>query len=860
MAPRHRARSPVWLALSVLLTLWMAPAARPAATQQPGPATVTLRVIVVTTAQAAEQVLKRVQAGETFVALAASESTAPSAAEGGWLGRTSIAALRPEVREALDGLQPGQLTGVVRVPTGFAIFKVEADEPAEPVQPAAAALAATGAVKYVYDLGGFSDARTSLELMDKAPGWNLDPQRTCDAGRAAIAGTRGSIEAYLAPENRAVAAGRDPLDVMQMHVELAQLEAFEGRMDGAIARLEQAAALAATTIPSALLQVEEALGMAHLHKAAADNRLFEAPGEFCLLQLRSPTPPYTNPAAARTAIEFFERYLAKKPDDLEVRWLLNLAYAAAGGYPSKVPASFLIAPPAFAATGVGRFRDAAPEAGLVNVEAAGGLMVDDFRNSGDFDIVTSTADKCRPARFHANTGTGRFVDRTAEAGLSSQLGGLNAVHGDFNNDGCPDVLILRGGWEQLPQRRSLLKNNCDGTFTDVTVASGLDGPTAAQTAVWTDIDNDGFLDLFIGNENMRAQLFRNRGNGTFEDIAGRAGVDRLAFTKGVVAADYDNDRFPDLYVSNYGGQNFLYRNNRNGTFSEVSAAARVSGTPQGFAAAFFDYNNDGWQDLFVTSYVASLDDMVRDYLGRPHNGTTMRLYRNLGDGTFRDVTAEAGLNRVLMPMGMNFGDVDNDGFLDLYLGTGNPSYGALQGAVLLRNVDGKTFVDATAAAGLGELHRGHGVAFADLDHDGDQDVVFQVGGMTPGDRHAARLFENPGNGADWISLKLIGARSARSAVGASITVTVQDDAGRRRTIARMVTTGGSFGGNPLEQHIGLGQGARRVDVDVWWPMSDTRQRFTDVAKNNAYRIQELAEAPTLIPRKPITLGGAERPR
>ncbi len=175
---------------------------------------------------------------------------------------------------------------------------------------------------------------------------------------------------------------------------------------------------------------------------------------------------------------------------------------------------------------------------------------------------------------------------------------------------APDIVILRGGWEDLAQRKSLLRNNCDGTFTDVTAASGLAAPTTTQTAVWTDVDNDGFLDLFVGVENGPAQLFRNKRDGTFEDIAKAAGVDRTAFTKGVVSVDYDNDRYPDLYVSNYGGTNFLYHNNRDGTFTELSAAARVFGTPQGFATWFFDYNNDGWQDLFVTSYVASLDDLV----------------------------------------------------------------------------------------------------------------------------------------------------------------------------------------------------------------------------------------------------------
>src|SRR5690606_2456050 len=166
---------------------------------------------------------------------------------------------------------------------------------------------------------------------------------------------------------------------------------------------------------------------------------------------------------------------------------------------------------------------------------------------------------------------GAFSARAAGSGRVAQRGGLNPVLGDDDDGGCGDILVLRGGWEELPQRRSLLRNNCDGTFTDVTEAAGLaDPPTASQTAVFVDIDNDGWLDLFIGNERSPSQLFRNRGDGTFEDVSVRAGVARTSYTKGVAAGDYDNDGFADLYVSNYGETNFLYRNNGDGTFTDVT--------------------------------------------------------------------------------------------------------------------------------------------------------------------------------------------------------------------------------------------------------------------------------------------------
>ncbi len=259
---------------------------------------VTLRAIVATSPTAAERVLERARSGESFVTLATAESIAPTASEGGWLGRVPLAQLRPEVRRAIEGLRPGQMTGVIRIPTGFAIFKVEPDESADTGAPGAVGpeLASAGAVRYLYDLGGFSDARTSLEVLPKAAGWNLDLQQICDARSASLAATRSSIEGFLAPENQAAAAVRDSLDIMELYIELGQLDAFEGRMDGVISRLGQAQQVAATP-PAARLPLDEALGIAYFHKAGIDNELFQSPGDLCLLDFRSPRA-YPKPAAA----------------------------------------------------------------------------------------------------------------------------------------------------------------------------------------------------------------------------------------------------------------------------------------------------------------------------------------------------------------------------------------------------------------------------------------------------------------------------------------------------------------------------------------------------------------------------------
>jgi len=820
---------------------------------------VTLRVIVVDSADKAQRLLNRLKDGDNFATLAQAESIDPTGDAGGLLGKVTLSTLPPVLKDALAGVGPGQLTAIVRIPTGFAILKVVDDaDPANISMNAdtPATLATQASVRYVIDVSGLLEAEAILQAFPKPADWNESPGTICQARRESLASSQKSLEEALSPENPSGRASRSPFDLMQAHFALAQLHAYRGQMDRALVQYRQAYESARAGVPAAVMRMTEALGVAYLHKSGMENRI-RAPGDICLFPLR-PGQSYAKTGDAQKAIDLFLNVLKQKPDDLEVRWLLNLAYMTIGLYPDKVPAVYLIPPPAFASTeDVGRFRDVAPQAGLNVVATAGGVIVDDFAGNGRFDLVTSNFDSCGPLHYFRNNGDGTFTERTSSAGLDGQLGGLNMIQADYDNDGCKDILVLRGGWE-VPQRSSLLRNNCDGTFTDVTAASGLAKPTSTQTAAWADINNDGLLDLFLGNENRASQLFLNRGIGAFEDISRSAGVDRVAFTKGVTAADFDNDGFVDFYVSNFNGNNYLYRNNHDNTFTEMARAAGVPGPGHGFATWFFDYDNDGWLDLFATSYFTSVDESIRTYLHLPHNAASLRVYKNLGHGSFRDVTADVGLDKVFMPMGANFGDLDNDGFLDIHLGTGNPSYASLLPNVLLRNKDGKSFVDVTASSGTGELHKGHGIAFADLDNDGDEEIIAEIGGATPGDSHPLRLFENPGHGNDWINLRLVGRKTNRAAIGARITVTVENEGRGTRTIHRSVGSGGSFGASPLEQHIGLGKSARIVEIEIWWPASNTRQRLTGLAKNQFVEIVELERSYTAIERRQVRLGGTRR--
>ena len=301
-----------------------------------------------------------------------------------------------------------------------------------------------------------------------------------------------------------------------------------------------------------------------------DNCLVNPSADRCIFPLR-PGGHHHATAGAAAALEHFKTYLAAKPDDLEVRWLLNLAYMVLGRYPQDVPKGQLLAPSLFRSEApMPRFVDVAPQAKLGRMDIAGGTIADDFDGDGLIDVVLSSVDYCSPLRLYRNRGDGTFEDRTESAGLTGQLGGLNVVQTDYNNDGWLDIFVMRGGWE-FPMRNSLLRNNGDGTFTDVTRAAGLQsGAHSTHSAAWADFDNDGWLDLFVGHEFTPSQLFRNRGDGTFEDVTARAGVGASAFTKGATWGDYDNDGFPDLYVSNMFGENFLYHNNGDGTFTDVA--------------------------------------------------------------------------------------------------------------------------------------------------------------------------------------------------------------------------------------------------------------------------------------------------
>jgi hypothetical protein len=559
---------------------------------------------------------------------------------------------------------------------------------------------------------------------------------------------------------------------------------------------------------------------------------------------------------SRNAIQILTDLLKETPDDLRARWLLNVASMTVGDYPDKVPPQWLIPPSAFASDyDIKRFPDVAGASGLDPMELSGGSIMEDFDGDGNLDLMCSSMGLREQLHYYHNNGDGSFTERTVEAGLVGEVGGLNIIQTDYNNDGYPDVLVLRGAWMGTEGRfpKSLLRNNGDGTFEDVTEAAGLLSFKPSQTAVWFDYDNDGWLDLFIGNESNgkdghRCELFHNNGNGTFTECAIESGVGFVGFVKGVCSADFNHDGLPDLYLSVLGGPNVLFRNYGPGStnaqgkvvwkFTDVATRAGVTEPLYSFPCWFFDYDNDGWDDIFVCGYhIKDVGDICADYLGLPTDAERPRLYHNNHDGTFKDVTREAGLWHVLQAMGCNFGDLDNDGFLDFYLGTGDPNLSTLVPNRMFRNDGGKRFQDVTTSGGFGNLQKGHGVSFGDIDNDGDQDIYEDMGGAFTGDAAHNVLFENPGHDNHWITLKLEGVQSNRAAIGARIRAVVTSATGEH-SYYKTVGTGGSFGASPLRQEMGLGQATGIARIEIFWPRTGKTQVLTGLAMDRFYKVKE----------------------
>ncbi|MDX1383502.1 MAG: VCBS repeat-containing protein, partial [Thermoanaerobaculia bacterium] len=505
------------------------------------------------------------------------------------------------------------------------------------------------------------------------------------------------------------AGGHDAETLAGLEGVLARERLKLGAPEDAIALLDRAldrVAALADPSPGLVASLEWHLALSWIQLAEDQNCIGHHNAASCLLPI-SKEGVHTRPEAARRAGDILAAYAEKHPRNVQAAWLLNLMRQVSGDWPDGVPPRLRLPDSAFANSGsLPRWHDRGPELGLAAVDLAGGAVMDDFDGDGLLDLVATTWDPCDHMKAWRNDGAGGFEDVTAAWGLGSQLGGLNLVQGDVDGDGRLDLLVLRGAW-MLGEgriRNSLLHNRiaAGSGFVDVTAAAGLAEPAyATGTAAWADYDGDGDLDVYIGNEATAAhdypsQLFRNDGGGRFTDVAVAAGVTNDRYSKAVAWGDYDDDGDPDLYVSNF-GENRLYRND-GGTFVDVAPQLGVTApVRESFPAWFFDFDNDGDLDLFVADYRQQPAQVSGSYFGLRFDEGQPLLYRNEG-GTFTEVSREVGLARPLMPMGANYGDIDNDGWLDVYLGTGEPDLASLMPNVMYRNRGGR-FEDVTFVGG-----------------------------------------------------------------------------------------------------------------------------------------------------------------
>ncbi len=526
-----------------------------------------------------------------------------------------------------------------------------------------------------------------------------------------------------------------------------------------------------------------------------------------------------------------------------------------------------------------RFTDIAQQAGLLGpviyggvtdkqyiLETVGcGVAFVDYDNDGWLDIFVlsgtrfGTAPEEATNRLYHNNRNGTFTDVTDKAGLR-RTGWASAVTvGDYNNDGFEDLFVTYWG------QNVLYKNNGNGTFTDVTEKAGLLHPVRrwGSGCTFVDYNRDGYLDLFVGsyldfdpkrvpkpgeasNCNWkgvpvncgpkglppgRVYLYKNRGDGTFEDVSEASGVSKSkgSYCMTTVAADFDNDGWPDVYVACDSTPSFLFRNNKNGTFTDIGLESGVAlnedGMEQaGMGVGIGDFNLDGNLDIFKTHFA---DD-------------THILYRNDGKGNFEDVTIRAGLGveTRYIAWGTGIEDLDNDGLPDLFLVTGSvypevekklPNYPFKTPRVIFRNLGGGKFEELIdqAGPGIAATHASRGCAFGDFDNDGDVDVVVVNMNEPP-----SLLRNDVTGGGNWLKVKLVGVKSNRSAIGGRITARYGG-----KTQARQVVSQSSFySASDPRQHFGLGT-EKSADLEIRWPNGAT-ETVLKVGANQLVTIRE----------------------
>lgn len=600
------------------------------------------------------------------------------------------------------------------------------------------------------------------------------------------------------------------------------------------------------------------LSLAYWRMAESANCIGGAASGSCILPIKEEYL-YRDRKPVEMAIKSIEELLVYFPDDWNHVWLLNVANMARGTYPEGVSERFRIPESEFAPkSDFPYFQEEARDRGISMNGTAGASISEDFNNDGLMDLFVTSWGIKGQCKLFIQTADGQFDDVTEEWGLDGMIGGLNAIQGDYNNDGFQDIFLMRGAWlknDILPN--SLFKNVAGKGFEDVTIPMNMYDRNPCQAGVWGDFNNDGWLDLYVGNETPRSadsqgiiktrdRLYINQEGKSFTDQFEDSGIHQGTFTKGVSAGDINGDGWLDLYVSNFGQKNALYLNSGARDQVKFNVKTGCEKPISSFPCWMFDFNQDGLLDIFSASFYDERSGnnfsgyIAKEMKGGSAENETSALYIQTPDGEFKNIVDDVGLNTNIFAMGSNYGDLNYDGYPDMYLGTGEPGLASIIPNRLFMNIGGTAFKDVSFEGGFAHIQKGHAVSFADMDQDGDLDLYATMGGAFEGDIFHNALFVNPGFESNYIKVKLIGKNCNSFGVGAKIQVDIEQKDGSQRSVYHWVNSGGSFGANPLLASIGLGKNAKRVTrITVAWPGRDDKQLITEnIALNSVLIIDE----------------------
>ena len=540
----------------------------------------------------------------------------------------------------------------------------------------------------------------------------------------------------------------------------------------------------------------------------------------------------------RQGVEAAAESMQADPTNERVRFWLWLCAHTIGGYPESVPAAHRMEQRTGNAPTRLRYEDITVRAGLDKTSAGRGTAIIDYNNDGYLDVVIAAAQA--GVNLYRNNGDGTFTDVSVSSGLDQCTNGFAITAADYDNDGFVDLFVTRLGF--YAGDVNLYHNNGDGTFTDVTEQAGLKfwGPVFGTS--WVDYDCDGHLDLLITSNlggvfdrHLPNRLFHNNGNGTFTEVSAAAGLSSAAPTIGSCWGDYNNDGYPDLFISSGIGQPQLFRNNGNGTFTDVTSAAGLDGKLIGSICHFCDYDNDGWLDIVQFAWSDHEDAIYTMQHGEaPASASVTRILHNNRDGTFTARGRELGLVEGWGSMSGNIADLNNDGRLDIILGNGSPRMDRVEPLVILENDHG-LYRNVTFTAGLPFAGKSHGVNAADLFGDGRMSVLVAAGGAYPGELLTSTLYCPTERLGNYLNVRLQGTKSNRSAIGARITLRAGGGLQMRE-----VSGGTNFGCLPLEQHFGLAELTQVDSLEVRWP-SGLVQHFANPPVNDTIQIVEGAE-------------------